>query len=112
MKLSKGIDMGLIKMHQSALWIVNEIFKQTAQPFDLDEIDTEGFTMNLRGNLQQVQFERLILKPLCECLEPLNEEREGYKIHPDYKSRKMRFVQHAGKGEAKKPARNKAQTSD
>lgn len=82
MKIADGIDMGLIELHQSALWLVNEFLKEQGQPFILDEIDQDCFTMKIRANLNQTQFERLVFKPI-------NEYVHGYTVTADYKTKQM-----------------------
>lgn len=103
--LAEGITLENVTDHMAAIWLVNEIFRQQSQPLSIVSCDDSGFAVSLRVNLQNIQFERLILKPINDYL-------TGYTVNADFKARKLEFVRDAVSGRKTQVARNSKQASD
>ena len=99
MKISKDVPFSVLATHFPAVWLVSEVMKEQAQRMDILKADDKSFTVGLRVNLQSIQVERLILKPLNEFL-------DGYTVNADLKEKTVEFVKNAGAMRKAKPVGN------
>ena len=88
-----------LNKHPYALWFVGRLFDKQAQPLHIIEIDKGGFKLDLRVNLQKVQMERLLVKPI-------NENMIGYNAVADYAKRTMEITLDASEAKQGKPTRD------
>lgn len=99
----KAVDMN---DHAYALWELTRIMQLQNQPVELISGDKHGFTIQLRVNLNNVQAERLIIKP---C----NEQIIDYVAKVDWDNKTLRIEKNAPVRSRKKVAvRSEAQTAD
>ena len=94
-----------LNAHAYALWYAGLILQRNSQPVKILECDNRGFTLQLRTNLQNIQAERLIVKPM-------DSEIVGYSALADYKNKVLRVEMNAPKSRTKATPGSKGQSAD
>lgn len=94
-----------MQFHSYAFWQVGLILGQQGQPINILEVDAKGFTLGMRVNLQKVQAERLLVKPM-------NEKIVGYTVTPNFDEKTLRVELDAVPSGKKKPVGRVGQGAD
>jgi len=105
MKIAKGIKLDTIEKHMAAMWIVQTVMQDTAQQFNLLEASDKSFKIGIRVNLQSVQVERLIIKPLNDLL-------DGYTINADLNAKTLEISKRVSQSRKAKSAEDNESTAD
>lgn len=86
-----------MQSHSYALWQAGLILQKQSQPIDVIDADKMGFTLRLRTNLQNVQAERLIVKPMNDLI-------VEYSAQADFKLKTLRVQKNVVRGRKPKSA--------
>lgn len=88
-----------LNKHSYALWFLGRLFDKQAQPIHLTEVTDRSIKLEMRINLQKIQMERLIIKPI-------NEKMVGYNAKADYDKMTMEVTLDANQAKQRKPSGN------
>ncbi len=94
-----------LNSHAYALWAVGLILQKQGQPIEIKDCDKKGFTLGMRVNLNKIQAERLIVKPI-------DNEVVGYKSIPDFENKIMKVVRIAVPRRKTAPTAGGGETQD